>query len=63
MKQDFLDYIKNTFDFNETEFKNFKEHLEKPLKKSFRINTNKISIDNFKKLVKRNDWELTESNF
>jgi len=63
MKQDFLNYIKKEFNFDEKEFEKFEEYLEKPLKKSFRINTNKISVNNFKKLVARNNWELTESNF
>ena len=50
MKQDFLDYIQNTFAFSPEEMQNFSYALSKPLKKSIRINTNKISVEDFKKL-------------
>lgn len=59
MKQDFLNYIKQTFNFSDIEMKNFEESLSKPLKKSIRINTNKISIENFKKIAETKWWKLT----
>jgi len=59
MKQDFLNYIVSEFNFSEAEILNFEKHLNKPLKKSIRINTNKISIDNFKNLAKKNKWILS----
>lgn len=63
MKQHFLDYIKETFEFSEAEFKEFDEALERPLKKSIRINTNKISVEDFKALADKNEWTLTSSGF
>jgi 16S rRNA (cytosine1407-C5)-methyltransferase len=51
MKQDFLDYIKNTFEFPADEMQDFIATLSKPLKKTLRVNTNKISVEDFKALV------------
>ena len=47
MKEDFIKYIKKEFSFNDQEIEEFKNSLEKPLKKSIRVNTNKISIEEF----------------
>ncbi len=62
MKQDFLNYIQKTFLFSNEEIKKFEKYIEKPLKKSIRINTNKISIKDFKKLALKNNWKLTASS-
>jgi len=44
--------------FEEKEFKTFLEYCNKPLKKSIRVNTSKISIEDFEKLGKNNNWIL-----
>jgi len=62
MKQDFLDYIQETFNFPAEEMKDFQTALSKPLKKTLRVNTNKISVDDFKKLAKGNNWALSETS-
>ena len=59
MKQDFIDYIQDTFNFKAKEMKEFEASLGRPLKKSLRVNTNKISIKDFKKLAKENGWTLS----
>lgn len=61
MKDNFFDYIKENFNFDESEFEEFKSSIDKPLKKSIRINTNKISISDFKTLAKEKWWTLTPS--
>ena len=61
MKQDFLDYIQDTFKFAPAEMKDFKTALSTPLKKTIRVNTNKISIEDFKLLAEKNSWGLTET--
>ena len=62
MKQDFLDYIQETFDFPEEEMKDFESALSRPLKKTLRVNTNKISVEDFKILALKNHWELSETS-
>lgn len=62
MKKDFIDYIKEEFGFDESELKKFEDSLNTPLKKSIRINTNKISISDFKLRAKKNNWTLTPTN-
>ena len=61
MKTDYLTYIKNTFDFSDTELQDFEKHLSKALKKTIRVNTNKISIDDFKALAEKNNWKLEKT--
>lgn len=61
MKQDFLNYIKDTFDFSPDEMQDFSESLSKPLKKTIRVNTNKISTEDFKILAEKNGWTLEET--
>ena len=61
MKQDFLTYIQDTFDFSQKEMSDFETALSKPLGKSIRINTNKISVEDFQKIAEENNWTLTES--
>ncbi len=63
MKSDFLVYIQNTFHFDSEEMQAFESSLSKPLKKSFRINTNKISIQDFSEKVKRKWWVLTPTSY
>jgi len=62
MKQDFLDYIQKTFEFPANEMQEFETALSKPLKKTLRVNTNKISVDDFKILAKQNAWKLGETS-
>lgn len=59
MKKDFIEYIKTEFWFNDEEVAKFEEALKRPLKKSIRINTRKISIEDFKKKVEVKWWILT----
>lgn len=61
MKQDFINYIKKEFNFSDDEINQFDCACSKPLKKSIRVNTNKISIEDFKKIAKNNWWQLTET--
>lgn len=53
MKQDFLQYIQKEFDFSEQEMLAFASEIEKPLKKTLRINTNRISVKNFLQRAKK----------
>ncbi|NDK07952.1 NOL1/NOP2/sun family putative RNA methylase [Candidatus Gracilibacteria bacterium] len=62
MKQDFLNYIKKEFDFSDEEMTQFEKACIMPLKKSIRVNTNKISIEDFKKTALKNNWQLTETS-
>lgn len=59
MKQDFVNYISQEFNFSNNEIKQLEEALNKPLKKSIRINTNRINIKDFKALAKKNSWTLS----
>jgi len=61
MKQDFLDYIQDTFKFPTEEMKAFEAALSKSLGKTLRINTNKVSIEDFKILCESNNWKLSET--
>lgn len=58
MKTDFLNYIQETFEFPPAEMQDFQEALTRPLKKTLRVNTNKISIEDFKNLAHKNGWIL-----
>ncbi len=62
MKQDFITYIEETFKFSKKEMWKFETALSKPLWKSIRINTNKISVEDFKLIANDNNWTLTESS-
>ncbi len=62
MKKDFFQYIEQEFEFSKQELKDFEASCFLPLKKSIRVNINKISIEDFKKLSKKNNWILTETN-
>jgi 16S rRNA (cytosine1407-C5)-methyltransferase len=61
MKQDFLDYIQETFKFPPEEMKDFESALSRPLKKTIRVNTNKISIGDFRQLANQHGWILWET--
>jgi hypothetical protein len=54
MKQDFINYIKKEFNFSDDEINQFDCACSMPLKKSIRVNTNKVSIEDFKKIAKNN---------
>jgi len=62
VKKDFIDYIKKEFSFSDEEVELFENALNTPLKKSIRINTNKISIEDFKVRAQKNDWTLSSTN-
>ena len=59
MKSDFIEYIKNEFCFDDDETNKLIEHLNKPLKKTIRVNTNKISIPDFQDLAQQNGRTLS----
>lgn len=65
MKQDFhpdfIERYKTLFD--EKEFNTFLDFCNKPLKKSIRINTQKISISDFEEIAKKNNWKLEKINY
>jgi len=61
MKQDFLNYISETFNFSEQEMDDFQDALSRPLKKTIRINTNKISVPDFQNLAEQNNWKLSKT--
>lgn len=63
MKKDFLNYIKKEFEFSKEEMEKFEKSLSQGLKKTIRINTNKISIENFKKIASKKWWILSETNY
>ncbi len=62
MKQDFLNYIQETFAMTPAQMQEFSCALSKPLKKTLRINTNKISIKDFTSHVEKNGWTLTPTS-
>jgi 16S rRNA (cytosine1407-C5)-methyltransferase len=74
MKQDFLDYCKHTFfrpereiDTNTSflplnEFEDFEKSLSRPLKKTLRINTNRVSSDEFRARKEKDGWVFGGTN-
>lgn len=60
--ENFIKYIKQTFQMDKKEINLLIDSLNKPLKKSIRINTNKISVDDFKKHAEQKNWTLTQSS-
>ncbi len=62
MKKDFIEYIKKEFGFDDAEIEKFKSSLNTPLKKSIRVNTNKISVEDFKVRALKNNWTLSPTN-
>ena len=61
MKQDFLNYIQETFAFESQEMQDFEQALSRPLKKTIRVNTKKITLQDFQKRAQDNNWELTQT--
>ena len=56
----FVAYFReNFFENNPDELTRFLESLTKPLPKTVRVNTNRISVENFKIRAERNNWTLT----
>lgn len=62
MKKDFIEYIKKEFGFDDNEVEKFEASLNTPLKKSIRVNTNKISVEDLKARALKNNWTLTPTN-
>ena len=63
MKADFLDYIKKEFAFDAWQMQAFETCLIAPLKKSLRVNTRKISVEEFEHLTKAKEWSLTKTGY
>lgn len=65
MKQDFHPEFISRYSkiFEEKEFNTFLEYCNKPLKKSIRVNTSKITIDEFEKLAIKNNWILEKISY
>jgi len=62
MKHDFIQYIQDTFSFDTEELREFEASLSVPLKKTLRINTNKISISDFQEQVQKDGWILSPTS-
>jgi len=62
MKQDFHPDFISRYEtlFEKEEFYTFLKYCTKPLKKSIRVNTSKVSIIEFEKIAKNNKWKLTK---
>ena len=65
MKQDFHPEFISRYEplFNKEEFNIFLEYCTKPLKKSIRVNTSKISSKDFEKLANKNNWSLEKISY
>lgn len=63
MKSDFLNYIQSTFQFSPEEMAEFEAGLSRPLKKSLRVNTNKVSLEVFKDSTERKWWQLSPTEY
>jgi 16S rRNA (cytosine1407-C5)-methyltransferase len=65
MKQEFHPEFISRYEtlFEEKEWGTFLEYCTKPLKKSIRINTSKISILDFELLAKQNNWKLEKISY
>lgn len=63
MKSDFLNYIQSTFQFSQEEMVEFEAGLFRPLKKSLRVNTNKVSLEVFKDATERKWWQLSPTEY
>lgn len=57
----FLEYLSSTFGWDAKEMAAYAAVATKPLKKSIRINTNKVSVADFKKLTEPRGWSFTAS--
>lgn len=56
---EFLSYFAEEFFSNPAELQEFITALKKPLPKTLRVNTNRISLADFELLAKKKKWELT----
>lgn len=56
---EFLSYFGEEFFKDPSELEEFLNALKKPLPKTIRINTNRISLSDFESLAKRKKWGLT----
>lgn len=59
----FVEYFReNFFTDKPEELEKFLESLTKPLPKTIRVNTNRISVEDFRARAKQNNWILTPTN-
>lgn len=59
----FVEYFReNFFENKPEELERFLESLTKPLPKTIRVNTARISVEDFQARAKRNNWILTPTN-
>ncbi len=59
----FVEYFRENFFAEQPEvLAKFLESLTKPLPKTIRVNTNRISVEDFQVRAKRNNWILTPTN-
>lgn len=59
----FVAYFRENFFTNKPEeLTQFLTSLTKPLPKTIRVNTNRISVEDFRARAERNNWILTPSN-
>lgn len=59
----FVEYFReNFFADKPEELGKFLESLTKPLPKTIRVNTTRISVEDFKARAERNNWTLTPTN-
>ena len=63
MKSNFLTYIQDTFQFSLEEIQDFETSLTKTLKRSFHINTRKISVEDFVKKVEKKWWKISPTGY
>lgn len=55
-------YLQETFSFDEQKADEVLDAMHKPIGKSIRINTSKISVENFKVRVQPQGWHLTPTD-
>lgn len=58
----FSDYISTTFGLSSTQAEEIIESMKRPIGKSIRLNTQKISIEDFKLHAKEQQWKLTDTD-
>ncbi len=58
----FSDYLQKVFDFSSAEAEEIIEAMIKPIGKSIRINTRKISLPDFKVHAQEQEWILTDTD-
>lgn len=55
-------YLQKNFDFSPQEAEEIIDVMKQPLKKSIHINTQKISLENFKLHAKEQGWKITPTD-